>query len=1017
MSLLRRAGAGLAVLAASAGGVLFVGVGAAGATPAASGSGTMTVVPGVVHTSETQELTFTYTAVSGTATANALTAGKLTLTVPATWTAPQVTNSSTAGFVASTCKKTTGSLGAVVSVTSRTITVSTVGLKYGASCTVDYGANSLAATAPATAGTDHFTVKEASTSAGTLTALAPAYVNVGVAAPGSGAMTLSPSAVAATSTGNTLTFTYTAAAGGLTHGTLSIPFPTGWPAATVTASSPGDTTDTCPGGGTVVPITGGVEVRNVTLASGASCSVTYGSRVGGGPGLTIPSSTGTKQFAVAETPTGPTTTTHTLAVSPTVKVVSANGSGSMTVTPATATPSSSTTLTFTFTAASGGLTHGRLSLAVPSGWTAPVTATAPGKVSSTCGTVGITGSTSRTVTVSTVTKASGASCTITYGTGTHKAVVPSSGGTYAFTAKAASVSGTGANGTLTALAFSPEVAVPGANGVGTMTAPSAALPASTPGHQLTFTFTAASGGLTHGRLSLAVPSGWTAPVTATAPGKVSSTCGTVGITGSTSRTVTVSTVTKASGASCTITYGTGTHTVSAPSSPGAYAFVAQEASGASAALAPLGSSPSVTVTAPDGSGTLTVSPNSVAASSAGNTLTFTYTAATGGITGGGLRIAVPAGWSPPQAASSSTAGYTTTTCRATLNVTGSFIVLSALGLSGADSCAISYGADGGAAGATAPSSATSSTFAAEEESAPSSGGGVLAPLAVSPTVAVSAPTGGAPSGSSSSSTASSSSPTGSATATDSGNTATASGGKGTVTIAQYPSDPVHAPTTFTSSGEFFDLQLSSGSTFSHVTLTVGHTDGGTGLYWWDPTAAHGSGAWEAVSPVRTETGSLVATLDATSSPTLKQLTGTVFAVAKSASAPPPATSTTQGYWLVGSDGGVFSFGDARYFGSVPGLGVHVSDVVGMASTPDGKGYWLVGSDGGVFSFGDARYFGSVPGLGVHVSDIVGMASTPTGSGYWVVAADGRVLDFGNALAEGTAAGTPLAAPVVGAAGA
>src|SRR5579875_2893969 len=635
MSLLRRAGAGLAVLAASAGGVLFVGVGAAGATPAASGSGTMTVVPGVVHTSETQELTFTYTAVSGTATANALTAGKLTLTVPATWTAPQVTNSSTAGFVASTCKKTTGSLGAVVSVTSRTITVSTVGLKYGASCTVDYGANSLAATAPATAGTDHFTVKEASTSAGTLTALAPAYVNVGVAAPGSGAMTLSPSAVAATSTGNTLTFTYTAAAGGLTHGTLSIPFPTGWPAATVTASSPGDTTDTCPGGGTVVPITGGVEVRNVTLASGASCSVTYGSRVGGGPGLTIPSSTGTKQFAVAETPTGPTTTTHTLAVAPTVKVVSANGSGSMTVTPATATPSSSTTLTFTFTAASGGLTHGRLSLAVPSGWTAPVTATAPGKVSSTCGTVGITGSTSRTVTVSTVTKASGASCTITYGTGTHKAVVPSSGGTYAFTAKAASVSGTGANGTLTALAFSPEVAVPGANGVGTMTAPSAALPASTPGHQLTFTFTAASGGLTHGRLSLAVPSGWTAPVTATAPGKVSSTCGTVGITGSTSRTVTVSTVTKASGASCTITYGTGTHKAVVPSSGGTYAFTAKAASvsgtGANGTLTALAFSPEVAVPGANGVGTMTAPSAALPASTPGHQLTFTFTAASGGL--------------------------------------------------------------------------------------------------------------------------------------------------------------------------------------------------------------------------------------------------------------------------------------------------------------------------------------------------------------------------------------------------
>ena len=28
-------------------------------------------------------------------------------------------------------------------------------------------------------------------------------------------------------------------------------------------------------------------------------------------------------------------------------------------------------------------------------------------------------------------------------------------------------------------------------------------------------------------------------------------------------------------------------------------------------------------------------------------------------------------------------------------------------------------------------------------------------------------------------------------------------------------------------------------------------------------------------------------------------------------------------------------------------------IVGMAATPDGGGYWLVASDGGIFSFGDA----------------------------------------------------------------
>jgi hypothetical protein len=33
-------------------------------------------------------------------------------------------------------------------------------------------------------------------------------------------------------------------------------------------------------------------------------------------------------------------------------------------------------------------------------------------------------------------------------------------------------------------------------------------------------------------------------------------------------------------------------------------------------------------------------------------------------------------------------------------------------------------------------------------------------------------------------------------------------------------------------------------------------------------------------------------------------------------------------------------------------------IVAMASTPTGKGYWLVGSDGGIFTFGDAQFYGS-----------------------------------------------------------
>jgi hypothetical protein len=141
------------------------------------------------------------------------------------------------------------------------------------------------------------------------------------------------------------------------------------------------------------------------------------------------------------------------------------------------------------------------------------------------------------------------------------------------------------------------------------------------------------------------------------------------------------------------------------------------------------------------------------------------------------------------------------------------------------------------------------------------------------------------------------------------------------------------------------------------------------------------------------------------------MTGTPYAPAE-----PPAQPVTQGegYWLVGSDGGVFSFGDSKYYGSVPGLGIHVKNIVDIVPTPTGLGYWLVGSDGGVFSFGDAKYYGSVPGLGVKVSDIVGIVPTSTGLGYWLVGSDGGVFSFGDAAKHfyGSVGGKTLNAPVV-----
>ncbi len=52
-------------------------------------------------------------------------------------------------------------------------------------------------------------------------------------------------------------------------------------------------------------------------------------------------------------------------------------------------------------------------------------------------------------------------------------------------------------------------------------------------------------------------------------------------------------------------------------------------------------------------------------------------------------------------------------------------------------------------------------------------------------------------------------------------------------------------------------------------------------------------------------------------------------------------------------------------------------IVGMASTPDGRGYWLVAADGGMFSFGDAAFFGSTGQLMLN-KPIVGMAA-PAGA--------------------------------------
>jgi Stage II sporulation protein len=123
------------------------------------------------------------------------------------------------------------------------------------------------------------------------------------------------------------------------------------------------------------------------------------------------------------------------------------------------------------------------------------------------------------------------------------------------------------------------------------------------------------------------------------------------------------------------------------------------------------------------------------------------------------------------------------------------------------------------------------------------------------------------------------------------------------------------------------------------------------------------------------------------------------------------TSDGGGYWTVASDGGIFSFGDASFHGS---MGGHHLDapMVGLAPTSDGGGYWTVASDGGIFSFGDASFHGSMGGRHLD-APMVGMAPTSDGGGYWTVASDGGVFSFGDALFHGSMGGQHLDQPIVG----
>lgn len=108
--------------------------------------------------------------------------------------------------------------------------------------------------------------------------------------------------------------------------------------------------------------------------------------------------------------------------------------------------------------------------------------------------------------------------------------------------------------------------------------------------------------------------------------------------------------------------------------------------------------------------------------------------------------------------------------------------------------------------------------------------------------------------------------------------------------------------------------------------------------------------------------------------------------------------TTDDYWICCSDGGVFTFGAAAFYGSEGGKHLN-APIVGMAATPTGKGYWLAAADGGVFTFGDAVFYGSMGGKPLN-KPIQSITATPDGNGYVLQAHDGGIFTFGDAVYNG-----------------
>merc|ERR1711964_287212 len=489
------------------------------------------------------------------------------------------------------------------------------------------------------------------TSTGSLGDLStPPTVTAINAAPCTGAISVAGiSEVTSGSSGNQLVFDY-APTGTMDGGELILTVPSGWTAPQVTAAgTAGYTTAASTGGvvGTLTVIDQVVTIPVTSLASGQSIRVRYGSG-SGSSGAVAQGITGYANFEFSSK--GKSDDTASNVGRGTIYVTNASdGSGSAAVTPASISAGSTQDIDIVFTAA-GNMDGGKVSFTAPAGWSAF------SKTSGSAGyaTTSVDSDTSPTTSVSDgnlvggvlevtiATLGASESFTVNY----DNVVVPSATGSYSFGVK----SQASASGSLVDLTTGPSVTV-GAAADGSGTATVASIPTSvgagSVGNSVTITYTAV-GPIAGGAVTVAVPAGWTAPA---AGNTTVASSGTIGALSFDAQTAAVDGVTLAATQTITFTFAG----MTAQPAAGEALFTLQSKGSPTGTLTAAATANLTIANAADGSGSLVISPEAVISGSTQD-VTITYTSA-GSISGGGLQIPIPTGWSEPQASTPAGEGF------------------------------------------------------------------------------------------------------------------------------------------------------------------------------------------------------------------------------------------------------------------------------------------------------------------------------------------------------------------------